>query len=117
TLLDYGSANYTLKTVVPEAPLPSVPVRLGVKESVQTVLDESARTLLVKKAESGALTQSVSVVSCADAPVAAGDVLGTLTVSAEGRVVAEIPLLAGEDAARLTLAQTFLRLLRRACLG
>ena len=50
-----------------------------------------------------------------EAPVAAGDRLGTLTVSAGGAVVAEVPVLAGETVPRLTWGEMALRLLRSAC--
>ena len=53
------------------------------------------------------------------APVAPGDSLGTLTVTAGngGEVVAEIPLLAGEEVPRVTFWQMFLRTLRTAFLA
>ena len=53
----------------------------------------------------------------AAAPGAAGDRLGTLTVTAGEEVVAEIPLLAGEDVPRITYVQMLLRLLRTAFLS
>ena len=48
---------------------------------------------------------------------ALGDRLGTLTVTSGEEVVAEIPLLAGEEVPRVTYGQMFLRLLRTACLA
>ena len=49
--------------------------------------------------------------------MALGDRLGTLTVTSGEEVVAEIPLLAGEEVPRVTYGQMFLRLLRTACLA
>ena len=79
-LLNYGFSAYTLKTVVPEAPLPPVPVQLGAQATVQPVLGDGGR-LLLEKAKAGALSQSVELVESVQAPVAQGDRLGTLTVS------------------------------------
>ena len=49
--------------------------------------------------------------------MAQGDVLGTLTVTAGEETVAQIPIVAGEDVARVTFSQMFTRLLRLAFLG
>ena len=117
TLLSHGFSTYALKTVTPETPLPPVPVTLGTQATVQPVLGEGA-TLLLEKAKTGALTQSVSLAECVDAPVAKGAQLGTLTATAEsGETVAEIPLLAGEDIPRLTYGQVLVRLMKAAFLA
>ena len=73
--------------------------------------------LLLEKAKAGNLTQSVTLEEAVAAPVALGDRLGTLTVTSGEEVVAEIPLLAGEEVPRVTYGQMFLRLLRTACLA
>ena len=68
-LLNYGFSAYTLKTVVPEAPLPPVPVQLGTQATVQPVLGNGGR-LLLEKAKAGALSQSVELAESVQAPVA-----------------------------------------------
>ncbi|WP_295581310.1 D-alanyl-D-alanine carboxypeptidase family protein [uncultured Oscillibacter sp.] len=115
-LLSYGFAGYALETVTPEAPLPPVAVDLGTQATVQPVLGEGTH-LLLEKSRAGSLQQSVTLAESAAAPVAAGDRLGTLTVTAGEEVVAEIPLLAGEDVPRITYVQMLLRLLRTAFLS
>ena len=53
-----------------------------------------------------------------EAPVAAGDQIGTLTVSTgEGEVLAELPLLAGETVPKLTYLQMLAQVLRTAFLS
>ena len=79
TLLNYGFASYALKTVIPDEPLPPVPVTLGTQATVQPVLGEENQ-LLLEKAKTGELSQSVTLESSVQAPVAVGDRLGTLTV-------------------------------------
>ncbi len=116
TLLSYGFAGYALKKVTTQAPLPPVPVALGTQATVQPVLGDGG-TLLLERAKASDLSQSVALAESVDAPVSAGDPLGTLTVSSGGEVVAEIPLLAGEEVPRITFGQMFLRTLRMAFLG
>lgn len=116
SLLNYGFASYALRKVVPEQALPPVPVELGTQATVQPVPGEGG-TLLLEKAKAGNLTQSVTLEESAPAPVALGDRLGTLTVSSGEEVVAEIPLLAGEEVPRVTYGQMLLRLLRTACMA
>ena len=49
--------------------------------------------------------------------VAVGDRLGTLTVTSGEEVLAELPLLAGEEVPRITFLQMLPRVLRIACLA
>ncbi len=116
TLLNHGFASYTLEKIVPESPLPPVAVELGTQATVQPIPGEGG-TLLLEKERAGSLEQTVSLPEHVAAPVAKGDVLGTLTVTAGGETVAEIPLLAGEEVPRITYGEMLLRLLKTACLA
>ena len=116
TLLSYGFASYALRKITPESPLPPVPVELGTQATVQPVLAEGG-ALLLEKAQAGNLSQSVSLEEGVTAPVAQGDRLGTLTVTSGDEIVAELPLLAGEEVPRITYGQMLLRLLRTAFLS
>lgn len=116
TLLGYGFSTYALETIVPQEALPPIPVELGTQATVQPVLGEGT-ALLLEKAKAGQLSQSVELAESAAAPVARGDTLGTLTVTAGEETVAQIPIVAGEDVARVTFSQMFTRLLRLAFLG
>ena len=116
-LLNEGFAGYTLCRVTPEAALPPIPVTLGTQATVQPVLAEGAGTLLLEKAQAGTLSQSMTLAESAEAPVSAGDHLGTLTVTAGETVVAELDLVAGESVPRVTYGQLLLRLLRTAFLS
>ena len=116
TLLNYGFSTYALKHVAPETPLSPVPVTLGTQATVQPVLGDGG-TLLLEKAKAGDLQQAVTLSAGVKAPVALGDQLGMLTVTSGEEVVAEIPLLAGEEVPRITYGQMLLRLLRLALLS
>ena len=118
TLLNYGFAGYTLTKIVPETPLAPVPVALGTQATVQPVLGDGG-ALLLERSKAAGLQQTVTLAESVEAPVALGDSLGALTVTAGdgGEVVAEIPLLAGEEIPRVTFWQMFLRTLRMAFLA
>ena len=116
-LLNYGFSTYTLKTVVPESALPPIPVSLGTQATVQPVLGEDTH-LLLEKARAADLHQAVSLPESLEAPVSAGDVIGTLVITdGAGERAAELPLLAGEDVPRITFGQMLLRVLRTAFLS
>ena len=112
SLLSYGFSTYALKAVTPDAPLPPVPVSLGTQATVQPVLEEGGAHLLLEKSRAANLQQTVQLVDSVDAPVALGDQLGTLTVTSGEEVVAELPLLAGEEIPRMTFLQMLSRVLR-----
>jgi len=113
SLLSYGFSTYALKTIVPETPLAPIPVSLGTQATVQPVLGDGS-TLLLEKAQAADLGQTVTLPETLNAPVCKGDHLGTLTVLSGESVLAEIPLLAGEDIPRITYSQQLLRLLPQA---
>jgi len=116
SLLSYGFASYALRKIVPEQALPPIPVELGAQATVQPVPGEGS-ALLLEKSKAGNLEQSVTLEESVTAPVALGDRLGTLTVTSGEELVAEIPLLAGEEVPRVTYGQMLSRLLRTACLA
>ena len=115
-LLNYGFSTYTLETVVPETALPPVPVSLGTQATVQPVLGEDTH-LLLEKAKAGDLQQTVSLAEAVEAPVMLGSQLGTLTVTSGEEVVAELPILAGEEIPRITFVQMLVRMLQPAFLA
>ena len=116
TLLNYGFSTYALAEIAPQEPLAPVPVRLGAEDAVQPVLP-SGSTLLVEKTKAGQLTQSVELPAEVEAPVAAGQALGTLTVRAGEEVLLELPLQAEQAVEKLSWGGMLTRLLRCAFLA
>lgn len=100
-LLNYGFANYTLLEIYPDEALPLIPVTMGAQDSVQPIFAAPNKVLLEKTALSS-LEKSLELEETIAAPVSAGQQLGSLTVSAGGKVVAVLPLVAAEAVARLT---------------
>ena len=115
-LLDYGFANYALVNAEPDEPLKPLHVILGTQDTLTPVLQETA-PILIEKGEQSKIVKTVSVCEEIAAPVTAGQQLGTLTLSAGERVLAEIPIIAPETVERLTLWELTLRLLRTACMS
>ena len=100
-LLSYGFANYTLLDVYPDEALPTIPVTMGKKDTVQPVFSEQNKLLLEKTKVSG-VEKTLELADSVTAPVSEGQELGTLTVTADGEVLAAIPLVAAEAVERLT---------------
>lgn len=112
TLLNYAFANYTLASLrMPEA-LPPVHVELGQVNSVQPVY-AGKETALVKKSELSNLEYSLDLCKSVRAPVEKGQPLGTLTVTMNGKVLAEVPIAAGDGVEKLSRWQIFKGLLNK----
>ncbi len=101
TLLSYAFGAYTVASPMPADILPPIPVSLGRADYVQPVL-ESAPKLLVRKNDAGSLETSVELEKSLAAPVEAGQTVGTLTVTLNGQVLSETPIVAPDAVERLT---------------
>ena len=112
-LLNYGFASYALVEAVPERVLPPIPVTLGTADFVQPVLGEG-RELLLEKARAAELEQEVRLAEGLDAPVAAGEEIGTLLLTAGGEQVAAVPIVAGEAVERLSYGEILVKFLKMA---
>ena len=77
---------------------------------------QQAAPILIEKGLQAAVTRTVTLAERVEAPVAAGQQLGTLTISANGETLAEIPIIAPEAIERLTWWELTCRLLRRLCM-
>ena len=115
-LLDYGFANYALADTRPEEPLQPVRVILGEESTLMPVLQQTA-PILIEKGELAGITKTVTLCQEVEAPVEAGQQLGTLTLSTATRTLAEIPIIAPQAVEKLTLWELAARLLKRACMG
>ena len=115
-LLDYGFANYALADTQPEEPLQPVRVILGEESTLTPVLQQTA-PILIEKGELAGITKTVTLCQEVEAPVEAGQQLGTLTLSTSTRTLAEIPIIAPQSVEKLTLWELAARLLKRACMG
>lgn len=114
-LLDYGFANYTLYTPqIDPSTLTAVPVLHGEEEAVGTEVD-SPSPLLLKKGEEKKMTCTVELAADVEAPVAKGQIVGTVTVKKDGETAAVYPVRAKNEVKKLRFGVAFVRLLRSAC--
>ena len=114
SMLDYGFANFAL--IEPELPeVSSVPVKLGVADSVNAVPASDGK-MLIDKSQKASVSTEVQLEEEVTAPVSKGQRLGTMTVKAGDRILAEIPMVAEEGVEKLTWGQMYLRLLKRICM-
>lgn len=114
TLLNYAFANYTLCPLRQSAPLSPIPVELGTADAVQPVYS-GPEGILIPKQGSSKVEYKLDMPKALTAPVREGDSLGTLTVSLDGAVLAETPVLAGSTVERLSVPSIFARLLKGLC--
>ena len=99
TLLNYAFANYSLCSLRSGESLPPIPVEMGKADTVALCYAGDPVALVPKTSAQPEYT--LTLPEKVSAPVAAGDTLGTLTVTLAGQTVAEVPLQATEDVPRL----------------
>ena len=114
SMLDYGFANFAL--IEPELPeVSSVPVKLGIADSVNAVPASDGK-MLIDKSQKASVSTEVQLEEEVTAPVSKGQRLGTMTVKAGDRILAEIPMVAEVGVEKLTWGQMYLRLLKKICM-
>lgn len=95
-LLDWGFTHYRMTQVSSaEATAGLIPVTDYLDERVAAVV--ASDTVVPVFDLEGEITSRVDLLGEVDAPVAAGDRLGTLTVSQGTRLLAQVPVVAAED--------------------
>lgn len=93
-LLDYGFANYTSKSFGCKGDIiGTVDVNKGIMPQVNAVLAEDAG-VLIKKGDSGNITQNIIMNQNITAPICKGDILGRIEYKAGDKVVLEKNLIA-----------------------
>ena len=110
TLLDYGFANYQSLTAELPADAPkTLPVARGAEETVELSYTAPG-SFLAAKGDDAQLEVQLALPESVEAPVAAGQQLGTVTVLRGGQTLAECPVAAANDVAALSFGLCFRRL-------
>jgi len=111
SLLSYAFSTYTLQDVKPDEVVPPVPVKLGKVSYIQPVI-EGETGVLLKKSEAAGITKTVELAESIDAPIAAGQKLGTLTVRGkDSKIIAELPLVSADAVGKLSWWEIFTKYL------
>lgn len=92
SLLDYGFANYEVNTQITAGDeVQKIAVEKGVDKEVGVVASDSCSTL-VKKGQEDNITKEIKIDETITAPIEAGQKIGTMTISRDGEVIADIDL-------------------------
>ena len=92
SLLDYGFANYEVNTQITAGDeVQKIAVEKGVDKEEGVVAGDSCSTL-VKKGQEDNITKEIKIDETITAPIEAGQKIGTMTISRDGEVIADIDL-------------------------
>lgn len=92
SLLDYGFANYAVNTQITAGDeVQKIAVEKGVDKEVGVVAGDSCSTL-VKKGQEDNITKEIKIDETITAPIEVGQKIGTMTISRDGEVIADIDL-------------------------
>ena len=99
-LLDYGFANYTSKNFGNKGDvIETVDINKGIVPQVNAVLEENA-IALIKKGDTGSITQNIVMDENFTAPIKQGDLLGTIQYKSGNDIILEKNLVAETDVAK-----------------
>lgn len=96
-LLDYGFTNYTSKCFGNKGDIiKTVDVNRGIQSQVNLVLEDDA-CVLIKKGDTGNISQNIIINENISAPIKQGDVLGKIQYKAGEQILIEKNLIADSD--------------------
>lgn len=112
SMLEYGFANYQRTVIANKGDLlgESLAVKGGSAEEVELMLG-SGLSMLLRTGQRSSLKLELNLPESAQAPIAAGDVLGTVNVLLEGQVVARLNCVAANDVPRPGFIEGLYRIL------
>lgn len=91
-LLNFGFANYGSATVkIERDELPDIPVTKGTQTLVTLTADSSV-SFLVAKGKEGDIQKSFDLPESLEAPIRAGDTVGTITFTLDGKTLGQLPV-------------------------
>ena len=112
SMLDYGFANYQRTEIANKGDLlgETLPVKGGSAEKVELMLG-SGLSMLLRNGQQSGLKLEVALPESVSAPITAGDVLGTVNVLLEGKVIAKLNCVAADDVPRPGFIEGLYRIL------
>lgn len=110
-LLNWGFANYETVSPVPDVSLLTDVAVIGGYKNSFTPTAEMPQSILLKKGSADKLEQTVELATDVQAPIAAGERVGTLTFKFDGETVAECPIIAPEEIKKLDFVEVLRRFL------
>lgn len=111
-LLDYGFANYSVEKGLPQGEaVAKIPVRKGMQEEVNAVVQEEISVLMKKDGGTEWETRT-ELLPALDAPIAAGETVGELIYLVNGEEVGRTPLVTQEAVEKVNIDKMFRWMLR-----
>lgn len=112
-LLDYGFGMFAMyQTGVSSDSLAPVRVNGGVENAVEVETD-SGGMIIIQKGKEKAVTEDVNIVPEVEAPVEAGQVLGDIRLSIDGKQIATFQVRAKQSVEKMTFLKCFTILFQR----
>lgn len=114
-LLDYGFANWAFVTLSPDLS-GAVPIAVegGMEKQVDPETEGSVVEILLEKGKQGEITQIIDMKESLQAPVMAGDTIGTFKFMLGEKQIGELPIVAASTVERLTFLSAFSEILKGA---
>ena len=111
-MLDYGFANYQRIVIANKGDLlgETLPIHGGAADTVDLALG-SGLSMLLKNGQQSGLKMELALPEYADAPIAKGDILGTVNVMLNGQVIAKLNCVAATDVPRPGFIEGLYRIL------
>lgn len=106
-LLNWGFANYSVYKPVPDPSLVAPVTVLCGEESVINPILKQPDSVLIKKGAQDGITQRVDLCLDVEAPVEKGQKLGTVFFEADGKTIAECPIVSENAVSRRSLFFVF----------
>lgn len=113
-MLDYGFANYKRVVIADKGELlgKTLPVKGGSSETVELMFGRGL-SMLLKNGQEKQISFQATVPSEAEAPIALGDTLGSISVLIDGATVAKLPCAAAGDVPRPGFIEALYRLMNQ----
>ena len=112
SMLEYGFANYKRVKIISSGELTgyNVPVTRGAKEEA-SVTSGKGLSMLLKTGQESQLSIEMHLPQSIEAPMPAGETIGTIQVLLGGAMIAELPAVLAEDVRLPGFLEGFLRIL------
>ncbi|MBP3705690.1 MAG: D-alanyl-D-alanine carboxypeptidase [Clostridia bacterium] len=111
-LLDYGFANFSFMTVAPKLEKDTyIKVENGVSKQVRVDVSDSFDVLL-KKGQSGEISQKMNLKQKLSAPVKKGDTVGTVDIYSGNTHIGSVKVTAGHNVDKISFSTTLLWLVK-----
>ena len=110
-LLDFGFANWSFLKISPKLEnLTQIPINGGMEDFVTADCGGAFLNLLIEKGGQDKITQTVTVNENITAPILAGDIIGTVTFTLDGKQVGELPLRSTQTVEAVNFMNSFVTL-------